>query len=440
MDWDWIKDHASKLLVSFRGPRARPLDAWEDGAVCNLVNTDSQEERREHPFLQYVVWRRLSLMVLILPVFVTTIWQLAVLKKDGGALGGDAGILDTDAYVNYDRYSQAMIAIRVLSEFICVCMAVYTGYQWKTSRVWATLAWFIGFVVAFMQFMWPLYKLFDAKNASRILYDESGWAQKGIPFDTWNQTLGAFFERYLQIGLVAAVTFKTIMTLGPASISLLPGLARGTALVSGIFPQCAWVNQMTRLTPFLFAPIAGLGILTLTQFTISFALMAAGMCYVCGLTLPTILFGTKYLCVGQDREGIKPYFRRTKHIRLFFYPSALLCLILFVSVDQKGEEYFAHVSAEQILRFVGEFLIHYRLMTIICADWLLSLLITSKHDETNRPNVSSELVKEMLSISALNDTAALASLSSSGGAGGGAGGAASYDTFGKEGEPLLVSV
>jgi hypothetical protein len=318
-----------------------------------------------------VVWRRLVLCFLLLPAFASTIWHLV---DAGKSLHNDDEGAEDDLGPNgarFDRFTSAMEIIEHVATFLALLAAAVFGNDWKRSRRLLVLTYVLSFVIGYVQFLYPLSKLFDASDFARYIYNAlfSGY---GFTFESFEQgPVGVFCELYFKYAILALSTFQAFRMLGPLSVSFLPAIARGSLLSAQVFPGNTILAWFARVSPFMFAPVAGFAIIMFTQMSLSLVFMAAGVSYIVGLALPMVFWGNE-LVAAETPAQLEAVTYRISLMRKCAYILAGLLLILFATVDQQGKGWVARLSAETGIQFVLDFLIHYEIMTIVGADWLIT--------------------------------------------------------------------
>eukprot|EP00052_Salpingoeca_macrocollata_P025916 m.237955 g.237955 ORF g.237955 m.237955 type:complete len:418 (-) comp22503_c0_seq1:54-1307(-) len=360
-----------RLLRSMLGPRE--LEADEVDSVRHLVREPKKttEELSHDPCLQYVVWRRYTTFTLLLPVLTLAIWKTKTNSDDLRSADKLEEVFGADA-ATYERFTDIIEILARWNEFVCLFAAAYFGLNWKWSRLLMTVAWGMTFLLTFIEFMYPLAHLLSGRDYSHYMYTQS---HLNITLAQWDSSLGSLVEAAGSAEILALIGFQTLKILGPASISFLPGLARGTLLTATLIPTTVTL-LLARATPFLFAPVAGFALLAATQYFQSVLFMMGGLCYIAGLCGPMVYYFRSF-SQSHSRATFAPLKQKLVRIRMVFYLSALILFIVFAAADQKGKSYVAHLTASDAIHIVINFLVQFRLMTLICADWLLGGLATA---------------------------------------------------------------
>jgi len=284
---------------------------------------ESGDEKVESPLAQdYASWRRSMLMICILVLFFSTVFNASDIFVTLG---------QQDVHLVQKIQTVLIFFFQLGSVLLCALAARKWG-DLRKSRSLARFAWLLQFVGPFLIFLIPL---------SLFVDDDMILAQLG---------LGA------------------ILVLAPKIFGLFPGLIRCSLTVKTLLPETStpgWLGIIIAPTYSLFLAMATITAIQASEFIlgIGFALLAIGM--------SVVILRAQLLLKATDQQDASDTVKGIKKRQMIFQISGVACIgaSIFLQVDSVD---FGLIN--NLFLFVFSFVANVTLLTVVMSDFMLGMI------------------------------------------------------------------
>eukprot|EP01113_Clastostelium_recurvatum_P048580 TRINITY_DN8886_c0_g1_i3.p1 TRINITY_DN8886_c0_g1~~TRINITY_DN8886_c0_g1_i3.p1 ORF type:complete len:485 (-),score=74.51 TRINITY_DN8886_c0_g1_i3:27-1481(-) len=239
----------------------------------------------------FLVWRRSSIYLIILPLLVRVVLYAATrigprtdaneLNKElGGFL--DAGMLQ----VMFDADWAIQIA-RVLIQFLAICAYGAAAVFWdnyKVSRALIRVAWLIFFLSPFMTSLIPYYNYIDINPTFNPAGNNPDPQVQALA-----ATLIGIMRPYVKLYFGASFGVYLFVEVGPPAIMLFLSFYRTSLKLRSLMPQNPLFGYLCAFIPLLTAPLVWLSIMVLIQIIGNYLLLV-GLLVFCLAPLVFVVF------------------------------------------------------------------------------------------------------------------------------------------------------
>ena len=284
---------------------------------------ESGDEKVESSLAQdYASWRRSMLMICILVLFFSTLFNASDIFVTLG---------QQDVHLVQKIQTVLIFFFQLGSVLLCALAARKWG-DLRKSRSLARFAWLLQFVGPFLIFLVPL---------SLFVDDNMILAQLG---------LGA------------------ILVLAPKIFGLFPGLIRCSLTVKTLLPETStpgWLGIIIAPTYSLFLAMATITAIQASEFIlgIGFALLAIGM--------SVVILRAQLLLKATDQQDASDTVKGIKKRQMIFQVSGVACIgvSIFLQVDNVD---FGLIN--NLCLFVFSFVANVTLLTVVMSDFMLGMI------------------------------------------------------------------
>lgn len=295
------------------------IESTEDEAK----KLESGTENVKSPLAQdYASWRRSMLMICILVLFFSTLFNVSDIFVTLG---------QQDVHV-VQKIQTVLIFFFQLGSVVLCAMAARNWVDLRKSRSLARFAWLLQFVGPFLIFLVPL---------SLFVDDERILAQLG---------LGA------------------VLVLAPKIFGLFPGLIRCSLTVKTLLPETStpgWLGIIIAPTYSLFLAMATITAIQGSEFImgIGFALLAVGM--------SVVILRAQLLLKATDQEGASDTVKGIKKRQMIFQVSGVACIGVSIFLQVENID-FSLIN--NLFLFVFSFIANVTLLTVVMSDFMLGMI------------------------------------------------------------------
>ena len=356
-------------------------------------------------FVQYCIWRR-WLMALLIPIvladFIWSLYSNVVVLDHVVSTSALTSVLVTPVFKSYTIFKDITEISVIFVQLCFLCVSFYWSHQWRRSRNWLTISFVLPYAFVFIQFLLPIRSMlgsnfihvatdivatqidnwFEQKiNASASAFP-SGQAHiymqmaEKVVDEFRGSILQDLLENFFYFYLNIQILIGYLKSTGPASLCLLPAVARGAILVKKLFPQSAEMGWLTRIVPVLFTPLLGFVLLLLVQFSASFLVTGASISLIMALLLPSFFLMLRLLHRSDSPKYFASELSIVSAVRIVLATVFITLMIIYVATTEEAQSFIKnHMTSEGLARFILEFLIKYNLLTILSADWLIEGIV-----------------------------------------------------------------
>ena len=295
------------------------IESTEDEAK----KLESSTEKVKSPLAQdYSSWRRSMLMICILVLFFSTLFNISDILLTLG---------QEDVHV-VKKIQTVLIFFFQLGSVLLCAVAARKWVDLRKSRSLARFAWLLQFVGPFLIFLIPLSLFVDDR---KIL---------------------------AQLGLGA------VLVLAPKIFGLFPGLIRCSLTVKTLLPETStpgWLGIIIAPTYSLFLAMATITAIQTSEFimAVGFALLAVSMAIV--------ILRAQLLLKATDQKDASDIVKGTKRRQMIFQASGVACI--GVSVFLQVENVDLSVINNLFLFFFS-FIANVTLLTVVMSDFMLGMI------------------------------------------------------------------
>ena len=284
---------------------------------------ESGTEKVESPLAQdYASWRRSMLMICILVLFISTLFNVSDIFVTLG---------QQDIHV-VKKIQTVLIFFFQLGSVLLCALAARKWVDLRKSRSLARFAWLLQFVGPFLIFLIPL---------SLFVDDDMVLAQLG-----WG----------------------AVLVLAPKIFGLFPGLIRCSLTVKTLLPETStpgWLGIIIAPTYSLFLAMATITAIQASEFIlgIGFALLAIGM--------TVVIFRAQLLLKATDQGDASDTVKGIKKRQMIFQVSGVACIGASVFFQIENID-FGLVN--NLFLFVFSFIANVTLLTVVMSDFMLGMI------------------------------------------------------------------
>ena len=357
-------------------------------------------------FVQYCVWRRWLMALLIPFVLADFIWVLnnnIVELNHVVSTETLTSVLVTPLFRSYTIYMDVTEISILFLQLCLLCASFYCSHQWRRSRRFLTCSFALPYVFAFIQFLLPIRSLLGTNfvdvASDMVATEIDDWFKKHInssvtPLPPWqadmytqmaermvdefqSSVLQDLLQKFFFIYFNLQIFINYLKSTGPASLCLLPAVARGAILVKKLFPQSAEMGWLTRIVPVLFTPLIGFMLLLLVQCTASYMVMGAAVSLIVALLVPSLFLMGRLVHRADSPEYFACQLSTVSYVRIVLVSAFITLMIVYIAATKEAQDFISdNIHIKELARFILEFLVKYNLLSILSADWLIEVVIS----------------------------------------------------------------